>query len=889
MKWQTILICGLCILLSGIVYGEIINVANDGSGDYYSIQSGIGAAVDGDTVLVAPGIYYEGIDFLEKEILVASWFFTTQDTSYISSTIIDGEYILENVVLIENLETDNTIFSGFSIRNMSVEGGVGIYYSGGTNPRIEHCNIYIEQACGVYIGGDEPVISDIVITGTGAEGSHGIYLVSSDAQVLNCRVTQTYMGLAVYYQCSPYIENCEFVNNYCGAHIEGVVFTELDNCLIAESYGAERYAFELDNESFCLLRNCTIVGNTNELGSLFCRQISFTFLVNCIVANDGAPAESYYWSHFRYAACALDYEIAAEEDVMLNTDWDCQLAEDYSLQAGSPGIDTGLAEFEYQEDVGSFPVEYYDGISFNIEDYNGLRPDRGYSESEIPAPLHAYFYVEEDNVCAGSPMQFQDYSTGDIIGWQWDFDNDGTIDSNEQYPVHIYEEEGIYSVSLQVTDENDSDLHLETDLITVTEQRVYNHTQGTWHSEISQGMNYAEAGDTLIINPGIYQDNLDFHGKPLYLRSLYTESGDESYIDSTIIEPLSRIIIDDEINWFEIEGFSIRNCPEAVMWIRDGANGKISYCRFENNVGYPSSDRGVFYIRNAGEIEIDHCRIRENDYTYGQFINIVNNSQVRISNTEITQNTGVNCDNAILCGNSCSVEIISCTIADNEGWGIETRCDDLVLLNTIIYNCEDGAILRTMSTDFLIFNCDIEDFEGLSMFSTLHDDEYGNMIESDPGFTDPEVFDYTLTDSSACINAGTAYFEYDDIVYLDLDENEYHDFAPDIGAYENYDMGTDEEGIILARMNMINYPNPFNPQTTFLFSTTEIIENAELFIYNIKGQSVRQFKIQNSKLKINSVVWDGKDEKGKEVSSGVYLARLQNNGKFINRRVLLLK
>jgi len=889
MKRIAIIIWVLCILLSGVVYCNIIDIAKDGSGEFVSIQAGIEVANNGDTLLVAPGTYLEGIDFLEKEILVASWFFTTEDTSFISSTIIDGEGILENVVIIQNLETENLVFCGFSIRNMTPEGGVGISCHGGTSPRIEHCHIMIEQARGIEVIGVDPVISDIAVTGNGMEWSIGIFITNSDAHVLNCNVTQAYRGLAVYYHSNPLIENCEFVGNYSGAHIDGVTFAELNNCLFAENYGLFHSTFKLDGESFCLLRNCTIANNTNGGGSLFCTQLSFTFLVNCIVANDGVPAETVDWSHYRYAACSLDYEIAAEEDVMLNTDWDCQLAEDYSLGVGSPGIDTGLAEFEYQEDVGWLPVEHYGGISFSIEDYNGLRPDRGYHESEISAPLHAYFYVEEDNVCAGSPLQFQDYSTGEIVEWQWDFENDGIIDSYEQYPIHIYQQEGIYSVSLQVTDENGSELYLEADLITVTSQRVHNITQNTWHSEISQGMNYAEAGDTLSVRPGVYLEELDFHGKPLWLRSLYAESGDESYIDSTIIEPLSRIIIDDEINWFEIEGFSIRNCPEAVMWIRDGANGKISHCRFENNVGYPSSDGGVFYIRDAGEIEIDHCRIRENDYTYGQFINVVNNSQVRISNTEITQNTGVNCDNAILCGNSCSVEIISCTIADNEGWGIETRCDDLVLLNTIIYNCEDEAILRTMSTDFLIFNCDIEDFEGLSMFSTLHDDEYGNVIETEPGFTDPEVFDYTLTDSSACINAGTAYFEYDGIVYLDLDESEYHDFAPDIGAYENYDVENGEEGIIPARMNMINYPNPFNPQTTFLFSTTESIENAELFIYNIKGQRVRQFKIQNSILKINSVVWDGKDEEGRDVSSGVYLARLQNNGRFINRRVLLLK
>ena len=221
MKWQPILISGLCIFLSAVLLGETINVAKDGSGDYYLIQSGIEAAVDGDTVLVAPGIYYDGIDFLEKEILVASWYFTTQDTSYISSTIIDGEGILENIVIIQNLETENLVLSGFSIINIAPVGGAGISCGGSTSPRIEHCHIYIEQGCGIHLGGDEPVISDITVTGIGAEWSTGIYIANSDAHVLNCSVTQVYRGLAIYSHSNPLIENCEFVDNYSGAYIDG--------------------------------------------------------------------------------------------------------------------------------------------------------------------------------------------------------------------------------------------------------------------------------------------------------------------------------------------------------------------------------------------------------------------------------------------------------------------------------------------------------------------------------------------------------------------------------------------------------------------------------------------------------------------------------------------
>ena len=66
--------------------GTIINVP----AEQPTIQAGIDIAVESDTVLVQPGTYAENINYNGKAVIIGSLFLTTQDTIYISQTIIDG-------------------------------------------------------------------------------------------------------------------------------------------------------------------------------------------------------------------------------------------------------------------------------------------------------------------------------------------------------------------------------------------------------------------------------------------------------------------------------------------------------------------------------------------------------------------------------------------------------------------------------------------------------------------------------------------------------------------------------------------------------------------------------------------------------------------------------
>ena len=64
-------------------------------------------------------------------------------------------------------------------------------------------------------------------------------------------------------------------------------------------------------------------------------------------------------------------------------------------------------------------------------------------------------------------VTFTDESTGDVDTWSWDFDNDGTEDSNEQNPTYTYNAPGDYTVALTVSGPGGTDTNTKIDHITV--------------------------------------------------------------------------------------------------------------------------------------------------------------------------------------------------------------------------------------------------------------------------------------------------------------------------------------------------------------------------------------------------------------------------------------
>jgi hypothetical protein len=187
-------------------WATIINIPDD----YPRIQWGIDVSSDGDTVLVQPDIYVENVNFDGHNVVLASLFLTTGDTTYIASTVIDGDRD-GSVITFESGEDSTTQVVGFTITN-GKGGGIYPYFLGGgitcwdnSCPTISR-NI-ISENWGLWHGGgifyynsaptiDHNTICDNFVSEEGG----GICCISSNSLISNNAIlrNEAYSGGGIY-------------------------------------------------------------------------------------------------------------------------------------------------------------------------------------------------------------------------------------------------------------------------------------------------------------------------------------------------------------------------------------------------------------------------------------------------------------------------------------------------------------------------------------------------------------------------------------------------------------------------------------------------------------------------------------------------------------------
>lgn len=108
-------------------------------------------------------------------------------------------------------------------------------------------------------------------------------------------------------------------------------------------------------------------------------------------------------------------------------------------------------------------------------------------------------------------------------------------------------------------------------------------------------------------------------------------------------------------------------------------------------------------------------------------------------------------------------------------------------------------------------------------------------------------------------------------------------------AYSDYGTPNDDNDIASVKVEMTNYPNPFNPETTIEFNLSKECSSVNISIYNIKGQLVSKHVRNNLSQGTHNVVWNGKDMNNSSVASGIYYYKLETADYSETKKMVLMK
>jgi hypothetical protein len=344
------------------------------------------------------------------------------------------------------------------------------------------------------------------------------------------------------------------------------------------------------------------------------------------------------------------------------------------------------------------------------------------------------------------------------------------------------------------------------------------------------------------------------------------------------------------------------NTSEAEYTIED--------CLFDNNLG-----AGAYL--GSGNSNISNCIIRDNN-SGGFFGRGVISSCILCNNSGgyviRQQSTTLDIYNSLIYDNSEGVYvgagdyINNNTIINNQSTGLVVYCtfDRIFITNNIVYDNgtpeDETQIFIHTNPIFISFirnNVISGGIENIVIDGNESAVIITEIIDMNPEFVNIQSNNYQLLETSPCIDAGNSSDIPEEFLISDLAGNvriwdgDGNGIAViDIGCYE-YGAPVSTDDYLINHVPKYelhnNFPNPFNPSTTISFSNSEK-SKVLLKIYNIKGQKVKTLVKDIFESGTHSVIWEGNDDSGKSVCSGVYFYQLMIDNKPVaTKKCLLIK
>jgi hypothetical protein len=290
----------------------------------------------------------------------------------------------------------------------------------------------------------------------------------------------------------------------------------------------------------------------------------------------------------------------------------------------------------------------------------------------------------------------------------------------------------------------------------------------------------------------------------------------------------------------------------------------------------PDGTGGAVLVGASGSVYVRDCVLSGNAAARGGAAAADSSAELQFSGCEISANAAG--EGGAVWARDSELAFVASTVADNTaelGSGVSITGGSLGAMQSIIaFGAPGEAVAGTALTPQ--FDCsDVYGNEGGDWVGCIagQNGVDGNR-SSDPLFCNPAAGDYTLAEDSPCLDLTECLFGV----------------APQIGCYgvgcTLSDVPEDDGPRRVALLQ--NTPNPFNPTTTIRFALPEE-SDVTLAVYDIAGRQVATLVDGSRPAGRHSVVWDGRNEAGRPVASGVYFYRLTSNGRETERKALLLK